>query len=223
MGTTFLAVIISISKRNKLAFNDMYSLHNRAGWCKGKTLDLYSGGIWSIRISAETPSILTEVFRSLPPSFQANAGIVPPFCHDCFLPNHFQFIIHQPLYKLTLYSLDTDAVLNKPLKNTKSTKSRKMKGMCMECARGTWETLNGRDTRRLCLKAPRAVREWDLEPRITVLARASCNYWTERNTWKTKGIYGGSTGSSIYDAWKASWPRLVWGNFRQAYGGTTII
>jgi hypothetical protein len=37
----------------------------------------------------------TEVLRGFPESLQANAGIVPQLNNDCFLPNPFQFIIHQ--------------------------------------------------------------------------------------------------------------------------------
>jgi hypothetical protein len=41
-------------------------------------------------------------FGSFTQFAQANAGIVPPLCHDCLLPNPFQVIIYQPCYKSML-------------------------------------------------------------------------------------------------------------------------
>jgi hypothetical protein len=77
--TSSSTVIIYISKRNKLTFDGRYSLHNRAAWCRGRGVE---GKGSSVRISAGTLSVLTEVFRSFPSSFQANAGIVPSLCPD---------------------------------------------------------------------------------------------------------------------------------------------
>jgi hypothetical protein len=45
-----------------------------------------------------TSAILSEIFRGLPQSLQANAGTVPQFSHDRCLPNYFQFIIHPKSY-----------------------------------------------------------------------------------------------------------------------------
>jgi hypothetical protein len=39
--------------------------------------------------------MLTEVVRGLPSFFHANSGDVPQLGHDPFLPNPFQFIVHQ--------------------------------------------------------------------------------------------------------------------------------
>jgi hypothetical protein len=60
-----------------------------------------------VQISAGALAILTEVFRSSLQSFQVNAVTVLQLHHDCFLPNPSQFIIHQSLYNLTLYSVTT--------------------------------------------------------------------------------------------------------------------
>jgi hypothetical protein len=41
-----------------------------------------------------SPEILTEGFRSFPQFLQANAGLVSPLSHDCFLPHSLQIITH---------------------------------------------------------------------------------------------------------------------------------
>jgi hypothetical protein len=55
--------------------------------------------------------MLTEV-RGFLQSLQTNAGIVPRLGHNRFLPNPFQFIIHDSSYYPPLYSLDTERVVN---------------------------------------------------------------------------------------------------------------
>jgi hypothetical protein len=52
-------------------------------------------------------SILTRAFCSFPQCLQANAKI-PWLLYDHFLPNPFQFIIHQLSYYPALYSFDID-------------------------------------------------------------------------------------------------------------------
>jgi hypothetical protein len=62
-------------------------------------------GRCSVRISVgTTAAILNEDFRGLPWSNQANDAIVPGIGHDCFLPNPFQFIIHNSFYHSMLCS-----------------------------------------------------------------------------------------------------------------------
>jgi hypothetical protein len=39
-------------------------------------------------------SYVTEVFRAVPQSLQANEGIMPQMDHDRFLPQSYQFINH---------------------------------------------------------------------------------------------------------------------------------
>jgi hypothetical protein len=58
-------------------------------------------------------TVLIEVSRGFPQSPQASTGIVPRLCHNYLLPDTFQFIIHQILHHLTLYSPDTDSVVKK--------------------------------------------------------------------------------------------------------------
>jgi hypothetical protein len=50
-------------------------------------------GRYEVRISTETPVILTEVYRGQSQSLRANAGIVPRLGHDCFLPLHRTSVI----------------------------------------------------------------------------------------------------------------------------------
>jgi hypothetical protein len=42
----------------------------------------------SVRVSAEKPVIMTEVFRGFPVSLRANTSRVPRSGHDLFLTNH---------------------------------------------------------------------------------------------------------------------------------------
>jgi hypothetical protein len=51
-----------------------------------------------IRDSTWTLVILIEGFYGFPQFLQPNAEIVPQSGHDHFLPNTFQFIIHQSSY-----------------------------------------------------------------------------------------------------------------------------
>jgi hypothetical protein len=70
----------------------------------------------SVRISAKTPAILTEVSRGFPQSFRTNCGIVPRLGHghDVFLPNTFQFVIHHPVIRRYI----TGSVVTRPMKPT---------------------------------------------------------------------------------------------------------
>jgi hypothetical protein len=49
-------------------------------------------------ISAVPPVILTEIFGCFPQFLQENAITEPRLDHDCFLPNYFQFIVHESRY-----------------------------------------------------------------------------------------------------------------------------
>jgi hypothetical protein len=62
-------------------------------------------GRYSVRISAGTLTILTDVCCGSPLSLRTNAGTVPRAFHGCFLPNPFHFSIHHS-YHLTLYGVD---------------------------------------------------------------------------------------------------------------------
>jgi hypothetical protein len=60
-----------------------------------------SGNAWLIlerhlvQILTQSLVKLSEVFLgNVPQSLQTNATILPQLCHDCFLPNPFQFFIH---------------------------------------------------------------------------------------------------------------------------------
>jgi hypothetical protein len=47
-----------------------------------------------VEISTGTPATLTDFFM-FPESLQEHFWIIRRLCHDCLLPNPFQFIIHQ--------------------------------------------------------------------------------------------------------------------------------
>jgi hypothetical protein len=51
-------------------------------------------------------SVLTELFRDISQSLQANSGTVPRFGQHRFLGNPFQFIIHPAPYHSTPSSID---------------------------------------------------------------------------------------------------------------------
>jgi hypothetical protein len=75
------------------------SLYYRADWSRGNVPDVYSeGGGCSLRISAGTPAVLTEVFRGFPLSLHSNSEIVPRLCRDRFLPSPLQFIRHPTIW-----------------------------------------------------------------------------------------------------------------------------
>jgi hypothetical protein len=63
---------------------------HRTGWCSSNAVGVRG---MLIRISSETPNILTEDFRSFRQSFQGNTWIVRRLYHDRLLLNPFQFII----------------------------------------------------------------------------------------------------------------------------------
>jgi hypothetical protein len=59
----------------------------------------------SVWILTGAPAILMDLFCGIPQSLQANDRIVPWLNHECFLPNPFQFIIHQSPYHSMIHSL----------------------------------------------------------------------------------------------------------------------
>jgi hypothetical protein len=61
-----------------------------AAWCSGNVLTSHSGGIL-FESPAGQRDILGEAFRGLPQTLQANAGILPQFGQDRFLPNPVHF------------------------------------------------------------------------------------------------------------------------------------
>jgi hypothetical protein len=65
----------------------------------------------SIKILVWSPAILTEVFRGVIQSHQANDRIVPHLSPDHFLSYPFKFITHQSFYHSTLYSLNTESII----------------------------------------------------------------------------------------------------------------
>jgi hypothetical protein len=70
-----------------------------AGWLSGDATDLHSGGFgWSL--GRDT---MYEDFRGFLQPLQANAEIICRLGHDRFLPNPFQFVIHQSSHYSTLY------------------------------------------------------------------------------------------------------------------------
>lgn len=71
-------------------------------WCSSNALYLYSGGAW-FKIQAGH-WLLQQIIHGYPQSLQANAGTVQ-VCHNNFLPNPFQFIVHQLSYHSALYTL----------------------------------------------------------------------------------------------------------------------
>jgi hypothetical protein len=63
------------------------SLYLLPSWCSGDSIDLYSGDDRFEPSPLETPLTRPRVFM-----------LVPRVCYDSFLPNLFQFVIHQSLY-----------------------------------------------------------------------------------------------------------------------------
>jgi hypothetical protein len=74
---------------------------HRTGWSSGRLL---SRRIWYARISAKTPTLLSEGFHGFPQYLQDNSGIAPRLGSAHFLPTTFKFIIRQPIYNSTLYN-----------------------------------------------------------------------------------------------------------------------
>jgi hypothetical protein len=74
------------------------------GWHSIIILTLIWG--YSVRISAGTPAILTEIFRSFSKSLQVNSDVVPRSGPNGFLQNTFHFIrlcfCHSPLCFLAI-------------------------------------------------------------------------------------------------------------------------
>jgi hypothetical protein len=69
------------------------------------------------------PCSLGKFFCGFPQSYLASSGVVPQLGYDCFLPNSFQFIIHQLSWNLMLYSynLETDSVIKYKTKKLNDT------------------------------------------------------------------------------------------------------
>lgn len=65
-------------------------------------------GTCSVRISADTPEILTEIFRGLPQSVQANDGITVRFQQNHYPPNSFHFNCHLTVRR---YTADIESVV----------------------------------------------------------------------------------------------------------------
>jgi hypothetical protein len=68
----------------------------------------------SFRISADTPSILTEYSHTFPHLFQENAKILPQLSHDHFLPNILELIVHNSSYYSPLYNPDMESIVEQP-------------------------------------------------------------------------------------------------------------
>lgn len=81
--------------------------------------------------------------HGFPLSLQENARIVPRLRQDCFLHNHFQYIIHQPFYHLTLYRLDTDSTIKQPTHNLALAQSSDLGWYQKQCCLVTssWQTI----------------------------------------------------------------------------------
>jgi hypothetical protein len=67
----------------------------------------------SVRISARTQAILTEIRRGFPQSFQVYSGLVPRLSHDRFLPNPLQFVSHHIIRRCFVLIL-TSSLNNAP-------------------------------------------------------------------------------------------------------------
>lgn len=60
-----------------------------------------------VRISAETPAILTQVSRAISRSLQANAGkVYPQLDHPHFLPDPLELIIHSTIRRHVISILE---------------------------------------------------------------------------------------------------------------------
>jgi hypothetical protein len=68
-------------------------------------------GKFSVRISVGALTTRNQVFGGFPQPFQENSGILPRLDHNSFLPNPYQFTIHQASYHCTLYSIDIKSVV----------------------------------------------------------------------------------------------------------------
>lgn len=69
------------------------------------------------RISTGTSALMTDTFRGLSESFQANTEMIPQLGNN-FLPNQFQFISHSAIQRC--YILDADSVMEQPTRKVQN-------------------------------------------------------------------------------------------------------
>jgi hypothetical protein len=106
IGSLFLIrfVFFTVSKRSKTCLCS-HLCQDKMNRQVGVAVMLYTCiGRCFVWISAGTQVILTEILCCML-TLHTNIRIVPRLGHDCFLPNPFQFIVHQTSHHLMLQSL----------------------------------------------------------------------------------------------------------------------